>query len=305
MANVVRKAFRYLSKRAEVAFEEKADPKIQLEQAMDEARAQHERLVSQAALVVGNQRQIEMKLGRQIEEVTNLTESARSALVLADNGRAAGDLAAAARYEQAAQAFASRLISAESALEDLKLLQRQAAESAAQARVAVEDNALRVRRLQAERARLLTQIEHAAMHEQMGKVMEQMTSLPPAGDVPTLADVRDKIEKRYAVARGRQELASQGLEAQMIEVQRATMDAQAMGRLAELRASLPPAAAPAAGSTGVAPHVGDQGAPEAPAVEAARPGGGAGGTSGTSGTGGPRPSLEKASDDAQTSPDAR
>ncbi|WP_018640676.1 PspA/IM30 family protein [Parafrankia elaeagni] len=287
MANVVRKAFRYLSKRAEVAFEEKARPEIQLEQAIDDARGQHEKLVSQAALVVGNQRQIEMKLARQIEEVTNLTDTARSALALADSSRAAGDLAAAARYEQTAQAFAGRLIAAEAALEDLKLLHQQAAESAAQARTAVEDNTMRVQRLLAERTRLLTQIEHAAMHEQMGRVMEQMTSLPPAGDTPTLADVRDKIEKRYAVARGRQELASQGLEAQMLEVRRATMDAQALGRLAELRGSMQP------------------GAPGVPGAQAAA---GAGGVPGigpgvVGGTGDRPPSLEKAPGDPGASPD--
>ncbi|OAA24761.1 phage shock protein A (IM30), suppresses sigma54-dependent transcription [Frankia sp. EI5c] len=304
MANVVRKAFRYLSKRAEVAFEEKARPEIQLEQAMDEARGQHERLVSQAALVVGNQRHIEMKLGRKIEEVADLTESARSALTLADNSRAAGDPAAAGRYEQTAQAFASRLIAAEAALEDLKVLQRQAAESAAQARTAVEENTLRMQRLAAERTRLLTQIEHAAMHEQMGRVMEQMSSLPPVGDVPTLADVRDKVEKRYATALGRQELASQGLEAQMIEVRRATMDAQAQGRLAELRAGLQSGhsspARPAVPSGQGAPAGEGVPAGEDPSV-AAR--GGAAALDHPGGTGERRPSLEKAPGDTPSSQD--
>ncbi|WP_462203814.1 PspA/IM30 family protein [Frankia sp. CcWB3] len=238
MANVVRKIYRYLSASANRKFDEKADPRVQIDQAIAEARQQHEALVQQAALVVGNQRQLEMRMARQVDEVANLTESARSSLLLADNARAAGDLATAAGYEETAQAFASQLVSAEASLEDLKNLHRQAAASAQQARTAVEDNTVRMQRHLAERARLLTQIEHAAMQEQMTKAMEGMSSLAPAGDTPTLGEIRDKVEQRYAVALGRHELASQGMEARMIEVRRATMDARASSRLAELRGDM-------------------------------------------------------------------
>ncbi|WP_018504618.1 PspA/IM30 family protein [Parafrankia discariae] len=292
MANVVRKYLRYLSKRAEIELENRADPRVQIDQAIEAARQQHEKLVSQAALVVGNQREIEMKMGRQVEDVTNLTESARSALMLADNARDAGDLATAVQYEQTAQAFASKLIAAEAALEDLKVLHEQAAASAAQARVAVEDNTARMHRQLAERTRLLTQIEHAAMHEQMSKAMEGMSSLPPPGDTPTLAEVRDKVEKRYAVALGRQELASQGMEARMLEVRRATMDAQAAGRLAELRGSM----AGGHGAVPVAP--GSAGRPAMPPVPPP-PGLSAGRAPG--GTGDERLSLGKAAGDSAPS----
>ncbi|MCK9928360.1 PspA/IM30 family protein [Frankia sp. Mgl5] len=290
MANVVRKYLRYLSKRAEIELENRADPRVQIDQAIEAARQQHEKLVSQAALVVGNQREIEMKMGRQVEEVTNLTESARSALMLADNARAAGDLATAVQYEQTAQAFASKLIASEAALEDLKVLHEQAAASAAQARVAVEDNTARMHRQLAERTRLLTQIEHAAMHEQMSKAMEGMSSLPPAGDTPTLAEVRDKVEKRYAVALGRQELASQGMEARMLEVRRATMDAQAAGRLAELRGSM--AAGHGAGAPGQTGRPAMPPMPPTPGISAGRVPGG---------TGDERLSLGKAAGDSAPS----
>ncbi|THJ75067.1 PspA/IM30 family protein, partial [Candidatus Frankia alpina] len=238
MANVVRKIARYLSASANRKFDERADPRVQIDQAIEEARRQHEALVQQAALVVGNQRQLEMRLARQAEEVGGLTESARSSLLLADNARASGDPVSAARYEETAQAFASQLVSAETSLEDLKNLHRQAAASAAQARTAVEDNTTRMQRHLAERARLLTQIEHAAMQERMTQAMEGMSSLAPVTDTPSLAEIRDKVEHRYAVALGRHELASQGMEERMVEVRRATMDARALSRLAELRGDL-------------------------------------------------------------------
>jgi phage shock protein A len=294
MANVVRKFARYLSASANRKFDERADPRVQIDQAIEEARRQHEALVQQAALVVGNQRQLEMRLGRQAEEVANLTESARSSLLLADNARASGDPVSAASYEETAQAFAGQLVSAESSLEDLKNLHRQAAASAAQARTAVEDNTARMQRHLAERARLLTQIEHAAMQEQMTKAMEGMSTLAPAGDTPTLAEIRDKVEHRYAVALGRHELASQGMEARMIEVRRATMDARAQSRLAQLRGDLDaggPGAPAIAGGAASSPALGAADPHRLPLVKGQRPGesgqlaNGADGTSRADGSG--------------------
>jgi phage shock protein A len=252
MANVVRRAFRYLSASANRKFDEKADPRVQIDQAIDESRRQHEALRQQAALVLGNQRQLEMRMARQIENVANLTESARTALTFADDARATGDTATATQYEHTAQTFASELVSAESALEDMRALHQQSVQSSGLARQAVDDNTERLRQQLAERARLLTQIEHAAMREQMSKAMESMSELTPAGDTPTLAEVREKVEKRYSVALGRHELAASGVEARMLEVRRASIDARATNRLAELRASLPPGPAAARTETGQA-----------------------------------------------------
>ena len=49
--------------------DEHADPKIQIQQAIEEAQYTHQRLTKQAAAVIGNQRQLEMKLARQMSEV--------------------------------------------------------------------------------------------------------------------------------------------------------------------------------------------------------------------------------------------
>jgi phage shock protein A len=251
MANVVRRAFRYLSASANRKFDERADPRVQLDQAIEESRRQHQALRQQAALVIGNQRQLEMRMARQIENVANLTESARTALTLGDNALRAGDAAAAAQYEQTAQTFASELVAAETALEDMRSLHQQAVQSSDLARRAVDENTERLRQQLAERARLLTQIEHAAMREQMSRAMESMSELTPQGDTPTLAEIREKVEKRYSVALGRHELASSGVEARMLEVRRASIDARATNRLAELRASLAPGPSAPGGTPGL------------------------------------------------------
>src|SRR5688572_9376733 len=141
--------------------EEHSDPKIQIQQAIEEAQRQHQALTQQAAAVIGNQRQLEMKLARQMTEVEKLQSSARQALVIADQKRAAGDEAEAARYEQTAQAFATQLVSAEQGMEDLKTLHDQALQAAEQAKKAVENNAMMVQSKLAERTQLLSQLEQA------------------------------------------------------------------------------------------------------------------------------------------------
>src|SRR3712207_1318915 len=118
--------------------DEYADPKVQIQQAIEDAQRQHQALVQQAAAVIGNQRQLEMKLSRTMGEVEKLQNSARQAIVLSDQARAQNDPAKAADYENAAQAFATQLVAAEQSMEDLKTLHDQALGAAAQARRAVE-----------------------------------------------------------------------------------------------------------------------------------------------------------------------
>ncbi len=91
MANGFTKAWRYLMALFSSKVDEYADPKVQIQQAIEEAQRQHQALSQQAAAVIGNQRQLEMKLNRQLGEIEKLQASARQALVLADQARAAGD----------------------------------------------------------------------------------------------------------------------------------------------------------------------------------------------------------------------
>src|ERR1700742_2029237 len=100
--NPVVRGWKYMSAWFGAKIDEKADPKIQIEQAIQEAQRQHQALTQQAANVLGNRRQLEMKLARQLDEVERLQGSARQALVLADQARSSGDVAKANEYEQSA-----------------------------------------------------------------------------------------------------------------------------------------------------------------------------------------------------------
>src|SRR5438067_13934270 len=100
--NPIVKAWKYMSAWFGAKVDEKADPKIQIQQAIEEAQRQHEALTRQAASVIGNQHQLELKLDRQLSQIEQLQAQARQALVLADKARASGDEAEAAACEQTA-----------------------------------------------------------------------------------------------------------------------------------------------------------------------------------------------------------
>jgi len=241
MANPFVKGWKYLMALFGAKIDEYADPKVQIQQAIEDAQRQHQALVQQAAAVIGNQRQLELKLNRTLGEVENLQASARQALVLADRSRAGGDAKKADDYEQTAQTFASQLVATEQSLEDLKSLHDQALGAAEQARKAVENNAMLLQQKLAERTKLLSQLEQAKMQETVARSIESMnSSVAPPGTTPSLDEVRDKIEKRYATALGRAELASNSLEGRRLEVQKATLDMAGASRLEELRASMNP-----------------------------------------------------------------
>src|SRR5262249_46877272 len=153
MANPFVKFWKYLMAAFSSKIDEHADPKVQIQQAIEEAQRQHQALSQQAAAVIGNQRQLEMKLNRQLGDVERLQASARQALVLADQARAGGDEQKAAQYEQSAQAFATQLVTAEQAVEDLKSLHDSSLQAATQAKQAVERNAMVLQQKIAERTK--------------------------------------------------------------------------------------------------------------------------------------------------------
>ncbi|MGH8793450.1 MAG: PspA/IM30 family protein [Stackebrandtia sp.] len=238
MANPFVKGWKYLMALFGAKIDEHADPKIQIQQAVEEAQKQHQALTSQAAAVIGNQRQLEMKLSRTMTEVEKLQSSARQALVLADKARSEGDEKKAVEYENSAQAFAAQLVSAEQSMEDMKTMHDQAINAAEQARQAVEQNQMMLQEKLAERSKLLSQLEQAKMQESIASSLESMSAVTAPGNVPNMEEVRDKIEKRYATAMGRADLAGNSVEGRMLEVQKSSIEMAGSSRLEQIRASL-------------------------------------------------------------------
>jgi phage shock protein A len=237
-ANPFVKLWKYMMAAFGAKIDEKADPKVQIQQAISEAQQQHQALTQQAAAVIGNQRQLEMKLARQMDEVEKLQGSARQALVLADRAKVGGDAKKQGEYEQTALQFSAQLVAGEKQMEDLKSLHDQALQAAQQAKKAVENNAMVLQKKLAERSQLLSQLEQAKMQEQVTRSLQSVSELSAPGTVPSLDEVRDKIEARYARALGGAELASNSVEGRMLEVEKATLDVAGQARLDQIRASM-------------------------------------------------------------------
>src|SRR5437764_10005232 len=237
MLKAMRRAWRYFGTALGMKFEEAADPKVQLEQAIQDAQEQHRRLTEQAANVIANQKQTEMRLSRAMEELEKVNASARQAVLMADEAAKKGDSAKAAEYTTAAEAFANRLIASEKEVDGLKTLSLQTTEAADQAKAAVAQNSSALQRKLAERQKLLSQLDQATMQEQMNKAMATLSETV-GQDVPTLEEVRDKIERRYAKALGASDIASSTVEASMLEIEQAQMNVEAQSRLSELRTQL-------------------------------------------------------------------
>jgi phage shock protein A len=238
MANPFVKGWRYLMALFGAKIDEYADPKVQIQQAIEDAQHQHQALTQQAAAVIGNQRQLEMKLSRQMSQVEQLQAQAKQALVMADKSRAEGDETKATQFEQTAQVLATQLVSAEQSMEDLKTLHDQSIAAAQQARKAVDDNAMMLKQKLAERTKLLSQLEQAKMQEQVANSLQSMSELAAPGNTPSLDEVREKIERRYANAMGRAELAANSVEGRMLEVQKSSLDMAGNARLEQIRASM-------------------------------------------------------------------
>jgi phage shock protein A len=116
----------------------------------------------------------------------------------------------------------------------------------------------------AERTKLLSQLEQAKMQEQVSESLRSMSEIAAPGNTPSLDEVRDKIERRYANALGQAELAQNSVQGRMLEVEQAGVQMAGHDRLEQIRASMRGEALPAGGPGGTASTA--AGAPGTPAA---------------------------------------
>lgn len=237
MLQTLKKWWKYLGAKLNLSFEEKADPKVQLEQAISQAQDQHRRLKEQATNVIANQKLTEKQLNDKMGELETLNSQARQAVLMADEANRSGDAQKALEYTHAAEAFANRLIALESEIEGLKNLALQAAQASDQAKAAVQQNSANLQRQLAEKQKLLSQLDQAKMQEQMNVAMSSLSETV-GQDVPTLSEISAKIDQRYAKAMAGAELQGTTVESRMLEVQQAAVNVEAQARLEQIRSQL-------------------------------------------------------------------
>ena len=243
MIKLMRRWWKYMVAKASGQFSERADPKIQLEQAIQEAHEQHRQLKEQAANVIANQKQTEIRLNRTMEDFEKVSANARQAVMMADDAQKKGNDEKLTQYTSAAEAFANRMIGLERQIDDLKALHLQASQAANQAKQAVNNNSAALQKKLSERQKLMSQLDQAKMQEQLNKAMSSLSETV-GEDVPSFEEIREKIESRYSKAKGMAELNESSMEGRMLEVEQASLNIEAQARLSEIRAQLGLEAAP-------------------------------------------------------------
>jgi len=257
MFKVLRKWWKYFTARTDRSFNQHADPAVQLEQALSESQQQHRRLKEQAANVIATQKQAEIRLNGKMTELEKLNANARQALMMAADAEKAGNATKAQQYTSAAETIANQLIQVEKDVEGLKQMVMDSTQASDQAKAAVAQNSRVLQAKLSEKNKLLSQLEQARMQEEMNKAMAQLNETV-GDDVPTLKEVQEKIEARYARAKATSELTETGVESRILEIEQATANVEAQSRLSQLRSELGLDAGLAA-------------APEPAAVETPRP----------------------------------
>ena len=237
MLKAIRRWWRYLGTKLGMQLDQAADPKVQLEQAIGDARDQHRLLTEQAANVIANQAQLQTRLDRAIEEYGRVTASTRQAVLLADQAAKAGDATKAANFTQAAEAFVARQIALEREIDSLKRSLLDAAAASDRAKQAVRTSSLALQKKLAEREALLSRLDQAEMQEQMNAAMNQLTA-SVGSDSPTLQEVSDKIDRRLAAAQAMTEISGANVDMQMLQVEEAQRQAETDARLGELRSQM-------------------------------------------------------------------
>lgn len=256
----IKKFWKYLGAKLNNMFNEAADPKIQLEQAITEAQEQHRQLTEQAANVIANQKQTQMRLDAKLDELEKANNSARQAVLMADEATKKGDTKRAAEMTSAAESFANRLIALESEVEGLRAMNLDSTEAANRAKAAVNQNSMTLQKKLAEKQRLMSQLDQAKMQEKMNSAMSSL-SVTVGQDVPTLDEVKEKIEARHAKAMGMSELAGDSVESKMLEVEQAAMSVEAQSRLSQIRSQLGLDTAPAEAAAGTPAAAAEPAAP--------------------------------------------
>ena len=238
MTRALKRWWKYLAVKADTTREERADPKVQLEQAIQEVKDQHQALTKQAAIVIGHQRHAQMRLDRALAELDKANGQTRQAVLLADEGARTGDVGTATQFSELAEIAAGRAIALESEVRDLEQAVLVATRQAEDAKSAVGQNAAMFKHKLAEREKLLSVLDQAKMQEALNAAMGQLNATFGA-DVPTFEQMRQKIEARASTAEGMAVLVASesgaSYEARMIELEQAQASAAARARITEMR----------------------------------------------------------------------
>ncbi|MBZ8177206.1 PspA/IM30 family protein [Corynebacterium sp. 3HC-13] len=238
MANPFSKGWKYLTASLDAKIDENADPQIQINQAIEAARNQHRAISEQAATVIGQQHQLELKINRLLQDKEKAEGQTKNALNLADKAASEGNAQTAQEYQQAAEVLATQLVSIEEQISETQTMHQQASQAAEQAKRQQKESESRLQEQLGELEKLRSQAAQADMQKKASEALDGAQQLSGDSSTPTLDSVREKIERRYAQALGAQELVQNSVGEQISNYQSLETDLKASARLEQLRGEL-------------------------------------------------------------------
>jgi phage shock protein A len=251
---MLRKWWAYIKAWFRGTSERMMDPAVEMQMAIDQAKAKDRDLRNQAANIVAHRTQIEGKIEKEADTVGETREMAKQAIMKAEEARAAGDTAGVEKWTSTAQSLALKLQASENNLSSLTNQYEVAIQQADDAKRAVQTNAGKLQELSAKQIELMGALEQAKMQEAVNEAVQTM-SVTLDDEMPTLASVEEKIKRREAQAMAKAEIheaTPQGAEAELRE---AINLSAADAKLDELRAELGLTTGGQATETGEAPEL--------------------------------------------------
>jgi phage shock protein A len=183
------------------------DPKIMLEQYIDDVRTKIPTMRATAANVIAT----EIKLKAQIEELEHQVADLDRQIVAA--------VKLGPEYESEAKMLIAAKATAEQSLEETREQYDSASKASEQARKALDDARLDVERRVREARALMSQHEMTRMQEELSGLMASF-EIGDQSDV--LQRARDRVRDRAAQAQARVELATKDVDAKLRDIRRAT-----------------------------------------------------------------------------------
>ena len=228
-SKIFRRANDYAQAKATSEFDTRADPKVQVEQAIAGLQEHHQDLQAAASHVLAQEKVAKMRLADLSTQEARYTKSALAA-------KQQGNL-------DAARTFASKIASLREQIQSLVAQIPQLEEAATDARQAVQESADQLQQKVNEKGTILAQIDQANMQKEMAASLKQVSDLTRSSDVPSLDEIKQKVAGQFAEAQAATELSSTSPEVLEMHAHHAELTSEADQILAELDAgSLKPAA---------------------------------------------------------------
>lgn len=234
---MLRRWFQYVSTAIGMKAKRHADPRVEVELAMQDARRHDAELREQATRVVAHRAELELRAGKALEGCRDAEARVQAAVRKVDAAREAGNAAEAERWERAALEATMQLQAFEAEVAGYRVQFDEANRQADAAKAAVAQNAERLRELGAKRIEVLGRIEYAEMQEQFTRAVATIASPIDSAGSPTFAEIERRIDGQLAQTRARAEIhaATSDDHVSSLELDRAIRTDTAAQRLEQIR----------------------------------------------------------------------